>query len=99
MIKVIYLLFFLFISICNAYTVEVKNIEIIGNDKISTETIKVFSKIKIGQDINENNLNIILKDLYSTNFFDFIYYRFSQSRLTTRVFDILENETNKIMRN
>ena len=30
---------------------------------------------------------------YSTNFFDFIYYRFSQSRLTTRVFDILENET------
>ena len=31
---------------------------------------------------------------YSTNFFDFIYYRFSQSRLTTRVFDILENETN-----
>ena len=33
---------------------------------------------------------------YSTNFFDFIYYRFSQSRLTTRVFDILENETNKM---
>ena len=33
---------------------------------------------------------------YSTNFFDFIYYRFSQSSLTTRVFDILENETNKM---
>ncbi len=33
---------------------------------------------------------------YSANFFDFIYYRFSQSRLTTRVFDILENETNKM---
>ena len=30
---------------------------------------------------------------YSTNFLDFIYYRFSQSRLTTRVFDILENKT------
>ena len=33
---------------------------------------------------------------YSTNFFDFIYYEFSQSRLTTTVFDIIENETNKI---
>ena len=32
---------------------------------------------------------------YSTNFFDFIYYRFSQSRLTTRVFDVIENENNK----
>ena len=33
---------------------------------------------------------------YSTNFFDFIYYEFSQSRLTTTVFDIVENETNKM---
>jgi len=33
---------------------------------------------------------------YSTNFFDFIYYEFSQSRLTTTVFDIIENETNKM---
>ena len=32
---------------------------------------------------------------YSTNFFDFIYYRFSQSRITTRVFDVIENENNK----
>ncbi len=33
---------------------------------------------------------------YSTNFFDFIYYEFSQSRLTTTVFDIVKNETNKM---
>ena len=33
---------------------------------------------------------------YVTNFVDFIYYKFSQSRLTTTVFDLLENETNKL---
>ena len=33
---------------------------------------------------------------YATNFFDFIYYRFSQSRLTTTIFNIVENETNKL---
>ncbi len=30
----------------------------------------------------------------ATNFVDFIYYPFSQSRLTTAVFDVVENETN-----
>ena len=33
---------------------------------------------------------------YATNFFDFIYYKFSQSRLTTTIFDVIENETNKL---
>tara|TARA_B100000965_G_scaffold37054_1_gene27355 strand:+ start:2197 stop:4107 length:1911 start_codon:yes stop_codon:yes gene_type:complete len=33
---------------------------------------------------------------YATNFFDFIYYKFSQSRLTTTIFDIVKNETNKM---
>ena len=32
---------------------------------------------------------------YVTNYIDFIYYKFSQSRLTTTVFDLIENETNK----
>jgi len=33
---------------------------------------------------------------YATNFFDFIYYKFSQSRLTTTIFDVIKNETNKL---
>lgn len=32
---------------------------------------------------------------YSTNFIDFIYYKFSMSRTTTAVINVLENETNK----
>ena len=33
---------------------------------------------------------------YATNFFDFIYYKFSQSRLTTTIFDVVGNEINKL---
>ena len=33
---------------------------------------------------------------YVTNYIDFIYYKFSQSRLTTTVFDLIENESNKL---
>ena len=33
---------------------------------------------------------------YATNFFDFIYYKFSQSRLTTTIFDVVGNESNKL---
>lgn len=32
---------------------------------------------------------------YATNFVDFIYYKFSQSRLTVAVFDVVGNEENK----
>lgn len=32
---------------------------------------------------------------YVTNYIDFVYYKFSQSRLTTTVFDLIENESNK----
>lgn len=87
MIKVIYLLIFLVLSINNAYSVEVKKIEIIGNDKISSESIKVFSKIKIGQDINESNLNIILKDLYSTDFFENVKIDFYKGILKISVIE------------
>ena len=47
----------------------VKNININGNNRISDETIIMFSKIKINEDVNMFVLNQILKDLYETNFF------------------------------
>ena len=40
-----------------------------GNERISSETIKVFSGYNKGDDINQNDLNDIIKSLYETNFF------------------------------
>ena len=41
-----------------------------GNERISSETIKVFSGFNKGDDANQNDLNDIIKSLYETNFFE-----------------------------
>ena len=41
-----------------------------GNERISSETIKVFSGYNKGDDVNQNDLNDIIKSLYETNFFE-----------------------------
>ena len=48
----------------------IKKIEIIGNDRVSDQTIIVYGDIKVNEDINEQKLNQILNDLYSTDFFE-----------------------------
>ena len=36
--------------------------------RVSNETIEIFSGVKIGDNLDQNTLNNILKDLYDTNF-------------------------------
>ncbi len=47
----------------------VKDIKILNNERISKETVLVFSNIELGKNYTENDLNLILNDLYSTDFF------------------------------
>lgn len=61
------LLTFLFFS-SKAEIVE--NIKISGNERISEETIKVYGDFKLKQDLSEQDLSNILKNLFSTNFFE-----------------------------
>ena len=48
----------------------VKKIEISGNQRVSDATIKIYGDIKLNKDYNESDLNKILSNLYSTNFFE-----------------------------
>ena len=41
-----------------------------GNERISSETIKVFSGFNKGDNVIQNDLNDIIKSLYETNFFE-----------------------------
>ena len=63
------ILFISFLLISNALTDIVKKIKISGNERIANETIIMFAKIQSISDVNEDDLNRILKDLYDTNFF------------------------------
>ena len=47
----------------------IKKIEVDGNQRVSSETIKIFTEINLNDDLTNNQLNEILKNLYSTNFF------------------------------
>ena len=81
-IKFITKTFFLFFLLnLNVFAEIVKKIEITGNERISDETIKMFSDIKLGEDLNKQNINVILKKLYDTNFFEDISVILNQNKL------------------
>ena len=68
MIKNIIFILFLFLTYAKAEIVN--DIKISGNFRINQETIKVYGNIETGKDYQKSDLNKILKDLYSTNFFE-----------------------------
>ncbi len=47
----------------------IKKIQVDGNQRVSSETIKIFTEIELNEDLSTNQLNNVLKNLYSTNFF------------------------------
>ena len=72
----------------SAYSKNYKNIIINGNERISNETILVFSEIPEDKSLNENLLNNILKNLYNSGFFKDVVVKIEGNNLTI---DVLEN--------
>ena len=59
-----------FVLSLNLYADIVKKINISGNSRISSETIKVYGDINLGKDYSNFGIDKILKSLYATNFFE-----------------------------
>ena len=87
-IKIFFLFYF---SIVSAEVI--KKIEIQGNDRIPDETIVMFSKVRVNDDINQNDLNNILKEIYETNYFDNVVVDFNNQilKITVDEFPIIQN--------
>tara|TARA_X000000950_G_scaffold261191_1_gene331201 strand:- start:1462 stop:3714 length:2253 start_codon:yes stop_codon:yes gene_type:complete len=79
---------FLLMSLSFSNAETVKKFTVNGNDRISDETIIIFSSIKQGDKINSQKLNKILKNLYDTNFFDNISVNFKNNEL---IISVIEN--------
>ena len=62
------LIILLFITISSNSEI-IKEIKVTGNKRVSSETIKVFSEVKLNSDLKINQLNDVIKNLYSTNYF------------------------------
>ena len=68
--KIFFKFFLLLILSTNlSFSDQITEIKIIGNKRISNETILVLGDINAGQVFTNENLNYTLKKLYETNFF------------------------------
>ncbi len=88
----ILLIIFLFIT-SHVNAAQLKKIEIFGNKRIPSETIIMFSGINQNDEINEVNLNLILKNLYDSNFFENVSIELIDNKLKINVkeYPIIEN--------
>ena len=67
--KILIFIFLLFFTSFDSKAEIIKKIEIQGNERIPDSTIKMLSNIEVNETINENIINEILKNLYSSNYF------------------------------
>ena len=83
------LLIFYFFTIVylqtNLHADIIKKFEVIGNDRISDETIILFTGYNIEENVEVNDLNIIIKNLYETSFFKNIKKDFDNNILSIEV--------------
>ena len=88
-IKILTIFLFLsFINVNKVLSETISKIEINGNDRISDETIELFSEVSVNDNINKNIINDILKNLYKTNFFKDVKISFNNNVL---LIDVVEN--------
>ena len=87
----IILIFFFLSSILRAETLQ--KFEISGNQRISDQTIIIFSEIEINEEITKSKLDKVIKKLYKTNFFKNISLSFEDQTLFLKVEEnpIIEN--------
>jgi outer membrane protein insertion porin family len=70
---------FIFLTFSIANSDVVKEIKIEGNNRITDEIIKIFSDIKLEQDLQTSDINKIIKNLYETKFFNNISVNFENN--------------------
>ena len=75
------IIFLLFVIGTYSHAEVVNKLVVTGNDRISKETIKVYGEISLPADYKSNDVDKILKNLYSTNFFDDIKININQGVL------------------
>ena len=91
---------FIFLSVIfsnESFSDIVNKITISGNARITDQTIITFLPVKLNDDIDENQINNITKELYETSFFKNILINFNNNELNIKVEEnpIIQNITFK----
>ena len=87
MLKILITVLFFVLNTISLKAEIVKDVKISGNTRVSEETIKIYGGIKINEDYNEQQLNKVINNLYSTNFFENIEISLSNNVLDIRLIE------------
>ena len=72
----------------NALAEKIKEFKISGNQRLANETIILFTDLSIGDDIDQNTINISFKNLFETNYFKNLKINFKDGIV---LIDVIEN--------
>ena len=89
MLKILNTIILFILLTTKSYSEVINKVNVINNDRITQETILVFSNIEIGKNYSPNDLNEIIRDLYETNFFSNVSLNLIDGVLTI---DVKENK-------
>ena len=81
--KRIFFVFIIFYFVFNSqsYSEIIKKVKVLGNDRVSLETIVVFGDITIGSNYESEDINLLIKKLYETTFFSNISAKIENNKL------------------
>jgi outer membrane protein insertion porin family len=83
----LHLIFFSIFLSFSSYSKNYEKIIINGNERISNETILVFSEIVENESLDENSINDILKKLYKSGFFKDVSIKIENDNLNINVLE------------
>ena len=83
-----YIILFYLLLQSSALSEVIKKIEVKGNERISSDTIIMFTGVNLNQNIDDDKLNKIIKRLYDTNFFKNISAEIKSSILKLNVVEL-----------
>ena len=88
MLKFYFKLFIIFFFITSSSESDnFNNVLIKGNKRISNQTILLFSEIPKEKNLNSDEVNLILKNLFQTNFFKDVFVKIENNNL---IIDVTE---------
>jgi outer membrane protein insertion porin family len=85
--KILSFTLFVFFIFSTSKAEIVKDIAIKGNKRISKETIMVYGEIQLNKDFSERDINNVINNLYSTDFFQNLDVRLENNILKINVLE------------
>ncbi len=89
----LYFISIFFLTINFSFSEKIDSISVSGNERISDETVIMFANVSKNTEIDINDVNLILKNIYNSNFFKNVKVNLSNNVLYISVeeFPIIEN--------